>query len=167
MVPPRSVPLDTVSPRKKQKQKQRQRQKQKQKGKKWLLDNKGSTARDHLANERTFLAWTRTSLVIVSAGIAFVQMSDILLRAHHVVHEDSSTDMTPPETILIKLAKPLGGLCGAFAVVVAIFGYYRYVTVQVALTNDKFPASRILTGIVIFLALVVLILILVIDVTTV
>ena len=38
-----------------------------------VLPNKGSTARDHLANERTFLAWLRTALSLVGAGIALIK----------------------------------------------------------------------------------------------
>lgn len=33
------------------------------------LQNVGSVARDHLANERTFLAWLRTSLSLASIGV--------------------------------------------------------------------------------------------------
>lgn len=33
------------------------------------LENSGSVARDHLASERTFLAYVRTSLVIASTGV--------------------------------------------------------------------------------------------------
>lgn len=33
------------------------------------LENKGSVARDHLAAERTYLAWLRTSLALASIGI--------------------------------------------------------------------------------------------------
>lgn len=33
------------------------------------LENSGSVARDHLASERTFLAYTRTSLAIASSGV--------------------------------------------------------------------------------------------------
>ena len=33
------------------------------------LENSGSVARDHLASERTFLAYIRTSLAIASAGV--------------------------------------------------------------------------------------------------
>lgn len=39
-----------------------------------MLENKGSVARDHLALERTFLAWLRTSLAFASIGIAVTQL---------------------------------------------------------------------------------------------
>ena len=41
------------------------------------VPNSGSTARDHLANERTFLAWLRTALSLSGAGLAFLKF-DIL-----------------------------------------------------------------------------------------
>ena len=34
-----------------------------------IVENKDSTARDHLANERTFLAWVRTALGLVGLGV--------------------------------------------------------------------------------------------------
>lgn len=34
-----------------------------------MLENAGSVARDHLASERTFLAYVRTSLAISMAGV--------------------------------------------------------------------------------------------------
>lgn len=34
-----------------------------------IVKNKDSTARDHLANERTFLAWVRTALGLVGLGV--------------------------------------------------------------------------------------------------
>lgn len=35
----------------------------------YLLENKASTARDHMANERTFLAWLRTALSMITVGV--------------------------------------------------------------------------------------------------
>ncbi len=34
-----------------------------------IIENTGSAARDHLANERTFLAWVRTALGLVGLGV--------------------------------------------------------------------------------------------------
>lgn len=35
----------------------------------FVLENKGSVARDHLASERTYLAYVRTSLACAGAGV--------------------------------------------------------------------------------------------------
>jgi uncharacterized membrane protein YidH (DUF202 family) len=43
------------------------------------LQNEGSVARDHLASERTFLAWLRTSLSLVSIGMYVPPVSSLLL----------------------------------------------------------------------------------------
>ena len=39
------------------------------------VPNTGSTARDHLANERTFLAWMRTSIAAMGFGLAITKVS--------------------------------------------------------------------------------------------
>lgn len=44
-----------------------------------ILKNSGSTARDHLASERTFLAWIRTGLGFVALGIAVERFSQFEL----------------------------------------------------------------------------------------
>jgi uncharacterized membrane protein YidH (DUF202 family) len=46
-----------------------------------LFKNTGSTARDHLASERTFLAWTRTGLGFIALGIAIERFSQLDLAA--------------------------------------------------------------------------------------
>lgn len=45
-----------------------------------VYKNTGSVARDHLASERTFLAWMRTSLGFVALGIAVERFSQLDLE---------------------------------------------------------------------------------------
>ncbi|KAL1864460.1 hypothetical protein Daus18300_007692 [Diaporthe australafricana] len=45
-----------------------------------VYQNTGSTARDHLASERTFLAWMRTGLGFVALGIAIERFSQLDLK---------------------------------------------------------------------------------------
>ncbi|GAA5843774.1 hypothetical protein JCM11251_006804 [Rhodosporidiobolus azoricus] len=55
------------------------------------LENKGSVARDHLASERTVLAWTRTSLGLASIGIAITQLFRLPSNTTTNSHPSNST----------------------------------------------------------------------------
>jgi uncharacterized membrane protein YidH (DUF202 family) len=46
-----------------------------------IYKNTGSTARDHLASERTFLAWIRTGLGFIALGIAVERFAQLDLPA--------------------------------------------------------------------------------------
>jgi len=50
-----------------------------------VLRNDESTARDHLANESTFLAWVRTSLSLLGVGIGMLKWNGIADRAAYLV----------------------------------------------------------------------------------
>ncbi|WP_433801574.1 YidH family protein [Actinomycetospora sp. CA-084318] len=77
-----------------------------------------------LANERTFLAWLRTSLSLLAAGVAVVQL-------------------VPAFTIPGARAVT-GGLLAALAVVAAASGVLRWRSVETAIRRDRpLPAQRI------------------------
>ena len=60
------------------------------------LSNTGSTARDHLASERTFLAWIRTGLGFIALGMAVERFSrlDLDTLMERISHEPT-TDSAP------------------------------------------------------------------------
>ncbi|EMD90630.1 hypothetical protein COCC4DRAFT_56681 [Bipolaris maydis ATCC 48331] len=101
------------------------------------LDNKGSVARDHLALERTFLAWLRSSLSFASIGIAITQ----LFRLNTSL-ANSPDHSSPQQVKLRQLGKPLGATFIGISVVMLLIGFHRYFEVQHYVIRGKFPASR-------------------------
>ncbi|KAF3047157.1 hypothetical protein E8E12_011500 [Didymella heteroderae] len=111
------------------------------------LENKGSVARDHLALERTFLAWLRTSLSFASIGIAITQ----LFRLNSSLRSDTS-DQSPSDVSidshtrslhkLRHLGKPLGATFIGISILMLFIGFHRYFEAQHYVIRGKFPASR-------------------------
>ncbi|KAI5115990.1 hypothetical protein M0805_008992 [Coniferiporia weirii] len=96
------------------------------------LENSGSVARDHLASERTFLAYVRTSLAIASCGVALVELFSI---------SPSSTPVRVGVNIQ-QFARPLGAVVIIVGILVLLIGSTRYFHVQAALIVGKFPPAR-------------------------
>ena len=99
------------------------------------LENKGSIARDHLANERTYLAWLRSSLSLITVGVAVTQLFRL----------QTTTANEPPSNELIKvseLGRPLGGSFIALGIMFLWLGTSRYFHSQSVLSYGQFPASR-------------------------
>ncbi|KAG9001851.1 hypothetical protein FRB94_004504 [Tulasnella sp. JGI-2019a] len=99
------------------------------------LENQGNVARDHLANERTWLAYVRTSLAIASAGVALVQLFSI------------SMSSSPKSTEQLRhLIRPLGGTVVVVGLAVLVVGSWRYFLIQTALQRGQFPPARRTVG---------------------
>ncbi|TKY90726.1 hypothetical protein EX895_000724 [Sporisorium graminicola] len=127
------------------------------------LQNEGSVARDHLASERTFLAWLRTSLSLVSIGIAVTQLFQLPSLvgtpdrrnpgANYLdFQQDPVLDWSQDASHILlserlasiaKLGKPLGGSFILLGVIALLLGCYRYFAVQATLVRGKFIPSRI------------------------
>ncbi|KAJ2784476.1 hypothetical protein H4R18_001098 [Coemansia javaensis] len=99
------------------------------------LDNKGSVARDHLANERTYLAWVRTSLSLVTVGVAIRQ----LYRVSVDLGQDGQ-DRDP------LAGRVLGFAFVALGMAFVFVGLYRYFRSQLLMTQGRFPVSRAMVG---------------------
>ncbi|KAJ7743128.1 hypothetical protein B0H16DRAFT_1561963 [Mycena metata] len=104
-----------------------------------VLENSGSVARDHLASERTFLAYVRTSLVIASTGVALVQLFTISSNTT----TDDKLDFVPTARRIQAWARPLGATMVCFGLVVLTLGTIRYFRIQSALTQGLFPVARL------------------------
>lgn len=82
--------------------------------------------RNHLANERTFLSWLRTSLALSMIGVFTTQL--FILQAGHLPHMNLS---------FFVLGVPLGSLCQAAALINIIIGAYRFWRLQNAMLKGQ------------------------------
>ncbi|KPM35087.1 hypothetical protein AK830_g11483 [Neonectria ditissima] len=118
------------------------------------LENKGSVARDHLAIERTFLAWLRTSLAFASIGIAVTQ----LFRLNTSLAEGNGSRKPDKDMdTLRRMGKPLGATFLGISILILFLGYKRYFQAQHWVMQGKFPASRGTVTIVAFVAFAIMV----------
>lgn len=73
-----------------------------------IYKNTGSIARDHLASERTFLAWARTGLGFIALGIAIERFNQLDVETVVPDHHSSpqSPHKPPPNTSWVNVANP-------------------------------------------------------------
>ncbi|KAG9290398.1 hypothetical protein G9A89_007129 [Geosiphon pyriformis] len=93
-----------------------------------FLENNGSVARDHLANERTFLAWLRTSLSFIGIGLATAQLFRLTNRDHTSIDD--------------RFGQPLGITFIMLGIMFLFFGVTRYFLSQTTMIRGQFPATR-------------------------
>ncbi|PPQ68808.1 hypothetical protein CVT24_007693 [Panaeolus cyanescens] len=88
------------------------------------LKNSGSVARDHLASERTYLAYVRTSLAISSAGVALMQLMTAVGKTQ-------------------AFAAPFASAFVVLGILVLGFGTRRYFLVQTSLISGFYPTTTL------------------------
>ncbi|EGV60678.1 hypothetical protein PSN45_001549 [Yamadazyma tenuis] len=128
------------------------------------LENKGSVARDHMANERTFLAWLRTSLSFITIGIGITQLFKLSSNSKVKTSGRFVNLDIPDADRFHKYGKPLGGIFIALGIVTLLHGFVRYFKVQHLLIYNYYPATRkaLATLIGVILAVLVTLLVVVI-----
>ena len=90
---------------------------------------------DHLANERTFLAWIRTSVAIMGFGFVVVKFS-LFIKQISLVLADKQA-VLPGKGYSSEIGTLLVGL-GVF---IALFSYLRYRITEKQLINRAYKPS--------------------------
>jgi putative membrane protein len=86
------------------------------------------SASDHLANERTFLAYLRTALAFIGFGFVIARFAVFLRQFAEVEHRT----LPSPET-----STRFGVATVALGVAIALFGFCRYVSVMRSLAEGR------------------------------
>jgi putative membrane protein len=92
---------------------------------------------DHLANERTFLAWIRTSLGLMGFGFVVVKFS-IFIRQISVVLDRTAPVVTP------RYSSVMGIGLVAFGAAIGILSFFRYKRIERQISNPDYKPSGIL-----------------------
>ena len=117
------------------------------------MDEKRNNASDHLANERTFLAWIRTSIGIMAFGFVvvkfslFVKQISMILGKENIIHSKGYSGI-------------LGIVLVAVGTVTAVLSYVRYINSEKQINEGYYKHSSLLITVLtafIFLVSVLLI----------
>lgn len=105
--------------------------------KKELVNNtiKPQDAREHLANERTLLAWIRTSIGIMAFGFVVVKFSLFIKQIALLIGENRPL---PPQH---GHSSMIGILLVAIGAMVLLFSYIKYKQTEKQLNNEAFKSS--------------------------
>lgn len=102
------------------------------------MEKKPPSATDHLANERTFLAWIRTSIAIMAFGFVVVKFALFVKQVGLVIAENTNT--LPNRGYSAILGIVLVGI----GILMALLSYYRYKRIERELLASTFnPSSKI------------------------
>ncbi|KAI8056023.1 hypothetical protein BDF22DRAFT_319495 [Syncephalis plumigaleata] len=98
------------------------------------IPNKGSCARDVLANERTFLAWFRLSTSIFFVGISMCVDFKTTIHTGNIERSQAVIDRT------------FGGIVMGFSIITALLAMRRYISVSLLLadTQAQLPSRGVL-----------------------
>lgn len=104
------------------------------------MDNSGvGNRRVHMANERTFLAWIRTSIGILALGFV-VEKASVFLKYISVMTGNQKIQDLPSHTY----SAVFGILLMGFAVLIGLLSYIRYINVKQQIDKNSYKPSRLL-----------------------
>jgi putative membrane protein len=94
---------------------------------------------NHLSNERTLLAWIRTSIAVIALGIAINRVSLFLMEIHQLVPE--------LRAVANRHIKGLGVGLIVLGIVVLVGAFWHYVRVGRAIDAENYRPSTVAMGV--------------------
>ncbi len=98
----------------------------------------GGKASDHLANERTFLAWIRTSIGIMGFGFVVVKFSLFVRQISLMLGHETSIQQKGYSGIIGVVLVVLGAL-------VSLLAFFNYKNIERQIEADHYSSSSPMT----------------------
>jgi len=96
---------------------------------------------DHLANERTFLAWIRTNLGIMAFGFVTQKFAFFIEKIGILLQNSEHSATTPPSTSFPSL---FGISLVGIGSVLCLFAFFKFKKVERQINNKDYHSSSIL-----------------------
>jgi putative membrane protein len=93
---------------------------------------------DHLANERTFLAWIRTSVGIMAFGFVVVKFTLFIRQLSLVLQKPIAAPAHGYTSVI-------GIFLVAFGAIIALLSFFRYRVIDKQLINSNYRPSTLLS----------------------
>lgn len=98
---------------------------------------RNSHTNEHLANERTFLAWIRTGLGLIAFGFVLERFSILASRLQHLLAGRTVAFQTPPD---IKTTV-FGVFLICCGILLSIFAFFKYLNVSKQIDEDTYTPT--------------------------
>jgi uncharacterized membrane protein YidH (DUF202 family) len=102
---------------------------------------KGSNRRDHMANERTFLAWIRTSIGIMAFGFVVEKFALFIKKLSYFLGKSNTFEVSPTS---VGYSSIFGIVLVAMGALMGILAFVRYKKVEREIDEDTYKPSVIL-----------------------
>jgi len=96
---------------------------------------------DHLANERTFLAWIRTCLGIIALGFVVEKFALFMKQIVYFLGKQEAANMPSLQS---GYSPVLGILLVIVGVLIGLFSYFKYRVTEKQIDEDTYHSSPIL-----------------------
>ena len=106
------------------------------------IERKPAGAADHLANERTFLAWIRTSIALMGFGFVIVKFALFIRQISFALGEKTPQGKGYSAIIGVTMV--------ALGALMATLAYVRYRKIEKQLNNNTYFPSKWLSALVTF-----------------
>jgi putative membrane protein len=109
------------------------------------MNDKGNDTklREHLANERTFLAWVRTSVALIGLGFVIVKFALFLKEISLLIGEQVNPESQGFSAVI-------GVVIVAFGVVISPFAFYQYKKVEKQINKQNYKSTSFLSAVLTF-----------------
>jgi putative membrane protein len=103
-----------------------------------------SHARDHMANERTFLAWIRTSIGIMAFGFVVEKFTIFMKQISHLLGKSDS----PPNPDAVHALQGYSSIFGVFlvglGVLICLLAFIKYKNIEKQIETGSYHSSMLL-----------------------